>query len=164
VALLSGVIWIHLHLWQLGYRHIPIVGPLFLVGALSALAVTGVLLARPSRLVGLLALAVDQAILVSLVASINIGLFGFQEFLNGPFVVESIVVEATAGAVLLLWVAVDLAAESGSPRTVVTPSIRRSNSFEHAASSRPRRPKTAGRLRRTPDLPIVSEYHSPDVA
>ena len=107
VALLSGVIWIHLHLWQVGYKHIPTIGPLFLAGALSALAVTAVLLARPSRLAGLFALAIDLGILASLIASINLGLFGFKESVNGPFVVESITLEALAAVALLLWLGID---------------------------------------------------------
>lgn len=52
VGLLSWDGWAHLHLWQDGYRHIPTIGPLFLAGAVSALAVAAVLLLRPSRLLG----------------------------------------------------------------------------------------------------------------
>lgn len=111
VALMSGVIWIHLHLWQDGYKHIPTIGPLFLVGAFTALAVATVFLVWPSRLVGLLSLAVDLGILASLIASINLGLFGFKETLTGAFVIESIVLESLVAAALTAWVSLDLAAE-----------------------------------------------------
>jgi hypothetical protein len=165
VALLSGIIWIHLHLWQLGYRHIPTIGPLFLAGALSSLGVTAVLLLRPSRLVGLLAFALDTALLVSLIASINIGLFGFQESLNGPFVVESIALEATAAAALLLWVVVDLAAESRSRRTRVTPLAQRRERIGDTGRRRAGRADAgAGRLAGTLDLHLVSECDGPDAA
>ena len=53
VGLLSWVGWAHLHLLADGYRHIPTIGPLFLAGAVSALAVAVGLLLRPSRLLGL---------------------------------------------------------------------------------------------------------------
>jgi hypothetical protein len=164
VTLLSGIIWIHLHLWQLGYRHIPTIGPLFLAGAISSLAVTAVLLVRPSRLVGLLALVVDQALLVSLIASINIDLFGFQESLNAPFVVESVALEAMAAAALVLWVAVDLAAESRFRRTTVTPSLHPEERMQHAERRRDRRANAETGLVRTLDLRLVNECHGHDAA
>lgn len=115
MALLTGVASIHLHLWQVGYRHIPTIGPLFLVAAMSCFALAVGLLVWPSRLLGVLALGADLSILASLVASINIGLFGFHETLSAPFVVESIAVESIAAAALIAWVAIDYAAEIGRP-------------------------------------------------
>jgi hypothetical protein len=35
VALLAWIGYIHLHLWQEGYRHIPTNGPLFLLDAVA---------------------------------------------------------------------------------------------------------------------------------
>jgi hypothetical protein len=111
IALLSVVAWIHLHLWQNGYRHIPTIGPLFLAAVLAAAFVAVLLLARPSRMLGMLALAVDAGILAALIGSINIGLFGFTESLNAPFVVESIVIETLAALTLALWITVDRIAQ-----------------------------------------------------
>ena len=97
VGLLSGVGWIHLHLWQEGYRHIPAVGPLFLAAAMSAFLVGASWLARPSRLIALAGTGVAVGILAGLIVSINVGLFGFQESLSAPFAVESVVLDiATA--------------------------------------------------------------------
>jgi hypothetical protein len=62
VGLLSWDGWAHLHLWQDGYRHIPTIGPLFLVGAVSAMAVAAGLLLRPSRLLGLAGAGVEIGI------------------------------------------------------------------------------------------------------
>jgi hypothetical protein len=107
IALLGSTAWIHLHLWQSGYRHIPTIGPLFLAAALSASVVAAALLGRPSRLIATLALAVDAGILLSLIGSINVGLFGFTESLNAPFVVESVVIETLAALAIALWVVVD---------------------------------------------------------
>jgi hypothetical protein len=111
IALLSAVGWIHLHLWQSGYRHIPTIGPLFLAAVLAAAGAAVILLARPSRMLGTLALAVDAGILAALIGSINIGLFGFTESLNAPFVVESIVIETLAALALALWITLDRIAQ-----------------------------------------------------
>jgi hypothetical protein len=112
IALLSTVAWIHLHLWQSGYRHIPTIGPLFLAAVVAAAGVAAVLLARPSRVLGLLALAVDAGMLAALIGSINLGLFGFTESLNAPFVVESIAIETLAALTLALWITVDRMAQN----------------------------------------------------
>jgi hypothetical protein len=112
IALLSAVAWIHLHLWQSGYRHIPTIGPLFLAAVLAAAGVAAILLARPSRMLGMLALALDAGILAALIGSINVGLFGFTESLNAPFAVESIVIETLAGLALALWITVDRMAQN----------------------------------------------------
>jgi hypothetical protein len=112
VGLLSTVGWIHLHLWQQGYRHIPTIGPLFLIGAVSALIIGTVLLARPSRLIGLLGFGLNAGILAGLILSVNIGLFGFRESLSVPFAVESVVLEIAAAVTLAAWIAADLIEES----------------------------------------------------
>jgi hypothetical protein len=112
IALLSAVAWIHLHLWRSGYRHIPTVGPLFLAAVLAAAGAAALLLARPSRLFGALALVVDAGVLGALIGSINIGLFGFTESLNAPFVMESILIETLTALALALWIAVDRTAQN----------------------------------------------------
>jgi hypothetical protein len=112
VGLLGGVGWVHLHLWQEGYRHIPTIGPLFLAAAVSALVVGVALLGRPNRLIGVLGFGTVIGILAGLIVSVNVGLFGFTESLTAPFAVESIVLETTAAVTLAAWIAVDLLAES----------------------------------------------------
>ena len=112
VGLLGVVGWVHLHLWQQGYRHIPTIGPLFLAAAVSAGLVGAVLLARPSRLIGLLGVGLSASILGGLILSVNVGLFGFKESLSAPFAVESIVLEMAAAVTLSAWMAVDLVLES----------------------------------------------------
>jgi hypothetical protein len=114
VGLLSWDGWAHLHLWQDGYRNIPTIGPLFLVGAVSALTVAAGLLLRPSRLLGLAGAGVEIGILAGLVVSVNFGLFGFKESLSAPFAVESIVVEIAAALTLVGWVMVDLMKDTHS--------------------------------------------------
>ena len=50
-AILVLIGYIHLHLWQEGYRQIPTDGPMFLADALAAFGLAAVLLARtqPAR-------------------------------------------------------------------------------------------------------------------
>ena len=99
-------------MWEEGYRHIPTIGPLFLVAAVSALVFGVGLLGRPSRLLGLLGFGTVTGILAGLIVSVNVGLFGFTESLTAPFAVESIVLEIAAAVTLAAWIAVDLLAES----------------------------------------------------
>lgn len=125
IGLLSADGWAHFHLWEHGYRHIATIGPLFLVGAISALVVAAGLLARPSRLIGTLGIGFVLGILSGLVASVNLGLFGFKESLSAPFAGESIALEIAAAFTLAGWVALDFMKEP-----------RRS---EHAVRSGPER-------------------------
>src|ERR1700726_4623796 len=55
VALLAWIGVVHLHLWLEGYRHIPTDGPLFLLDAVSGLALAAALLVWAAPLTGLIA-------------------------------------------------------------------------------------------------------------
>jgi hypothetical protein len=50
VALLAWIGYVHLHLWQEGYRQIPTNGPLFLLDAVAGFALAAVLLVWPRPL------------------------------------------------------------------------------------------------------------------
>ena len=84
---------IHLHLWSEGYRHIPKVGPLFLVDAIAGFTLAAVLLVWPRLLAGLLGVGYMLSTLGGLIISINVGLFGFHESTAASFVVQSMVLE-----------------------------------------------------------------------
>jgi hypothetical protein len=112
VSLLGTVGWIHLHLWQEGYRHIPNIGPLFLAGAVSVAVVGAGLLARPSRLIAIMGFGVVVSILAGLIVSINVGLFGFKESLSAPFAVESAILEIAAALTLSAWIVAEVLSES----------------------------------------------------
>jgi hypothetical protein len=112
VGLLTAVGWVHLHLWQVGYRHIPTIGPLFFVAAVATAAIAVAMLVWPSRFVGLFGFGTVMGILAGLIVSINIGLFGFTESTSAPFAAESIVLELAAAIALAGWVAADLTMES----------------------------------------------------
>lgn len=88
---------VHFHLWQSGYRDIHVIGPLFLLNFILALAVALAVLAAPRRLlpyVALAAVGLAAGTLAGLLISVNDGLFGFRDSLSAPFAHESIVAEA----------------------------------------------------------------------
>ena len=91
---------IHLHLWSTGYRHLPTIGPLFLlqgvVGIVLALAV-GVSRRAWAALAGALFAA---STIGGLLLSVEVGLFGFQDSLSAPDAILSLVVESAALVVL----------------------------------------------------------------
>jgi hypothetical protein len=102
-GLLVWMGWIHLHLWSDGYKHVPSIGYLFLANFIVAVLLALAVLVVPRRYLALAAGAgalMAAGTLVSVVISINIGLLGFTESFNAPFVHLSIWVEAAATVVL----------------------------------------------------------------
>jgi phosphotransferase system glucose/maltose/N-acetylglucosamine-specific IIC component len=138
IGLLSALGWIHLHLWQVGYRQIPTIGPLFLVAAVATVAVAVAMLVWPSRFIGLLGFGTVMGLLAGLIVSINVGLFGFTESSSAPFVVESIVLEMAAAITLTGWVAVDLMMESRQTERTVRAAATLRNTDPSTGSPRRR--------------------------
>jgi hypothetical protein len=103
VALLAWIGYIHLHLWQEGYRQIPAGGPLFLPGAAAGLVLAAVLLVWPRPLAGLLAAGYTTATLGALLLSLTVGLFGFRESISASFAAQSIAIETVTVLALLAW-------------------------------------------------------------
>ena len=103
VGLLAWIGYIHLHLWQEGYRHIPTNGPLFLLDAAAGFALAAVLLAWPRPLAGLLAAGYTCATLAALIISLTVGLFGFRESISASFVTESLTIESITALSLISW-------------------------------------------------------------
>lgn len=103
-GLLVWMGWIHLHLWNEGYQHLPTIGTLFLLNFIfSVLLAVGLVLVPPwylALVAGAAALMVAGT-LVSLIISINVGLFGFQDSYGAPFAHLSVWVEVAALVVLV---------------------------------------------------------------
>ena len=118
-SLLVWVAAIHLHLWSGGYQEIPTIGPLFLADAVGGFVLAALPLVWPSPLTGLLGAGFMVSTLAGLLASINLGLFGFHESLGAPFVAESILLESIGAAVLLAWAGI--AAAIATTRAASTP-------------------------------------------
>ena len=103
VALLAWIGYIHLHLWQEGYRHIPTNGPLFLLDAVAGFVLAAVLLTWPRPLAGLLAAGYTASTLGALIISLSVGLFGFRESISASFVTESLTIESITTLALINW-------------------------------------------------------------
>jgi hypothetical protein len=109
-ALAGSVAGIHLELWNgEGYRHIPTIGPLFLLNGVAGALLALASLAVPRRIVPLAWAAIAGyagATLAALVVSLNGGLFGFVESTGAPLFAPSIGVETAAvlvGAGAAIW-------------------------------------------------------------
>lgn len=102
-GLLAWMGWIHLHLWNDGYKHLPTIGNLFLFNFIAAVILAAAVLTVPYRLLGPAAAAgaaMGVGTVSSLAISINVGLFGFKDSYNAPFAHLSIWVEAFVIVVL----------------------------------------------------------------
>jgi hypothetical protein len=99
-ALLATSGAIHLHLWAMGYRTIPTIGPLFLIQGLAGAAMAILLAVSRRLLIVVTAAGFMVATIGGYLISIYVGLFGFMDTLAAPFAAVSLGVES-AGAVVL---------------------------------------------------------------
>jgi hypothetical protein len=102
-ALLAVMGWMHLDLWQDGYRTIDVIGPAFLLNAIAGFGLAALLLVAPRPAVSWVALlgALTAAGTVAgLVLSTTVGLFGFVESTAADLWWESFWVEIAAVVVL----------------------------------------------------------------
>jgi hypothetical protein len=92
---------IHLHLWMQGYKHIHMIGPLFLAQAIAGIVLALAMVAYP-RFISAVAGALYMASTIGgLLTSATIGIFGFHDGLSVPWATSSLVIEA-AGLVVLV--------------------------------------------------------------
>ena|ERR1700722_468501 len=115
MALLAWIGYIHLHLWQEGYRHIPTNGPLFLVAA--------VLLTWPRPLAGLLAADDTASTLGALIISLSVGLFGFKESISASYVTETLTIESITMLALIIWTVLVTATPKAASAPPATPAL-----------------------------------------
>ncbi len=125
-GLLIWIGYIHLHLWQQGYRFIPTNGPFFLADAVVAFGFAAVLLGWPRPLAGALAAGFTAGTIGALVISLTVGLFGFHESISASFVVLSLVIESIAVIALAAWtvLAAGWPAIAPAPAEAVAPMAR----------------------------------------
>jgi len=113
VALLAWIGAVHLHLWLEGYRQIPTDGPLFLLDAVTGLALAALLLVWAAPLAGLVAAGYTASTLAALLISLTVGLFGFRESISASFVTQSLAIESITVLALLSWTALVTAPQRG---------------------------------------------------
>jgi hypothetical protein len=123
VALLAWIGYIHLHLWQEGYRHLPTNGPLFLVDALAGFVLAAVLLTWPRPLAGLLAAGYTASTLGALIISLSVGLFGFKESISASYVTETLTIESITTLALIIWTVFVTATPKAANAPPATPAL-----------------------------------------
>ena len=91
---------IHLHLWSTGYRHIPTIGPLFLLQGVVALGLALLVVAARRAWAALAGAVFAASTIGGLLLSVEVGLFGFKDSLSAPYATSSLLVESVAVVVL----------------------------------------------------------------
>lgn len=128
-ALVVASAGLHFHLWEVTYRHVPTIGPLFLLQALTGLLI-GLAIVGSRRHLAAAAGAGFMAASAGglVVATTSLGLFGFRESLAAPFA------GLLLGIEFLGLVALAPAGVLGSLRVVATLRERRSAASPPVAS------------------------------
>jgi len=98
--LVSGSGAIHYYLWDIAYRHVATIGPLFFVQGTSAVIVAVALVAVGRGAVVVAALALMVGTLVGFALALTSGLFGFALGFVSGWAYLALVVEASATIVL----------------------------------------------------------------
>jgi hypothetical protein len=75
LMVVSGLV--HVHLWDIAYRHVATLGPLFVVQAVAALVAAVVLAITRLLVVGLAAALLMIGTIVGFVLAATVGIFGF---------------------------------------------------------------------------------------
>ena len=101
---------IHLKLWLGGMRDIHLIGPAFLLNVAAGLAIAALLVYWHHWLAPLLAAGFGAATLGGFLVSVTVGLFGYHEKWQGPYVFAAAAVEIVA-------LATGLAAAAAERRT-----------------------------------------------
>jgi hypothetical protein len=99
------VIWlsyIHFHLWQDGYRHIPTIGPLFLVQSVAGLLIGLLVIAVRRVWTAIVGVGFALATMAGFLISVEHGLFGFTDSWAAPFAGLAFTVEIATAAALVV--------------------------------------------------------------
>jgi hypothetical protein len=81
---------------------VPTIGPLFLMQAISGVALGLILLVTQRLIVVLACFGLMAGTALGLYLSVHVGLFGFQESFSSPYATSSLIVEIIGAAILLI--------------------------------------------------------------
>ena len=107
-GLLAASGLLHLHLWDIAYRHVPTLHVLFLVQAAAALVAAVLLLSTRNLLVVLGSAALMAGTIVGFVLARTVGIFGFHLTFSSALAYWALIVEAIAVVFLLGTAAVEV--------------------------------------------------------
>ena len=99
---------IQLHLWQQGYRHIPTIGPLFVVQGVVGLTITAAALASRRGVIAFAGAVYLAATSTGLLLSATVGVFNFHDGLDAPYAGLSLTVQLVGSALFGLVVVASL--------------------------------------------------------
>ena len=94
----SGLI--HVHLWDIAYRHVATLGPLFLVQAVAALVLAVVLVVTRVVVVALACMGLMLGTLVGFILADTVGIFGFTLPVVTGWAYEALAAEMASAVVL----------------------------------------------------------------
>ena len=110
----SGLI--HLHLWDIAYRHVKTLDVLFLVQVALALLAAAALLVTRHVLVVLGAAALMAGTIAGFLLARTVGIFGFRLTFSSGLAYTVLVVEACAVVLLVLTAALHIRSGRGTAR------------------------------------------------
>lgn len=93
---------VHLHLWDIAYRHVATLGPLFLVQGFASIALGLGLIVLRHTFLALAALVLMLGTLLGFVLVVTVGLFGFKLHVVTGWAVLSLTAEGSAAVMALL--------------------------------------------------------------
>jgi hypothetical protein len=115
LMVVSGLV--HLHLWDIAYRHVATLGPLFLLQAALALVMAVALAATRRWVVVLACISLMAGTIVGFVLVLTVGLFGFTLHVVTGWAVLAVVSEggAIVALAIALWCSHSLRAAAPAP-------------------------------------------------
>ena len=102
----SGLV--HLHLWDIAYRHVDTLGPLFVVQGIATLVVAVALVVWPRPLMAVIGAVLALGTILGFVKALNGGIFGFTLPVVTGWANLALVAEIVAVVVLVAAVALSL--------------------------------------------------------
>ena len=119
----SGLV--HIHLWDIAYRHVATLGPLFVVQAIAALVMAVVLVVARVVVVALACIALMLGTVVGFILADTVGIFGFTLPAVTGWAYEALIAELLSAVVLAVLVVRSWrAASSGSAVPTQAPAQR----------------------------------------
>jgi hypothetical protein len=102
----SGII--HLHLWDIAYKNVATLGPLFLVQAISALVIAVAIVATRHLLAVAAGLALAAGTILGFILARTVGIFGFKLTFSSGLANTVLIIEAVAVVLLTMTAAMIL--------------------------------------------------------
>jgi len=114
--LLAWSAYLHFHLWQsAGYRHIPTIGTLFILQAMTGFVLAFVTIVVRRAWAAFVGAGFSASTAAGLLVSIYHGLFGFKDSWAAPFARLTFAIELIALVLLSLSVVLRIAGSHHSP-------------------------------------------------